>query len=225
MIDQTQDFQVDLLFQCSGCSSDSYMRGVFYPGGTSYFGYTQNNGGDWINAPGASCTQYYKVSAGDLLEGTWSGKLKMRPDTASSYYSGPGEYLFKIGRYTSSCSSPTWSQEVTIAITGPTPTPFPAPSDTPTPTMTPTKTPTPTRTPTPTKTPTPTISEVLAEATEEGQPEYPQDSDSVATASATGIPIFMILIPLVSIGIGCGILSGLFIWKKRNALPSHSAEP
>jgi len=84
---------------------------VFYPSGTSYFGFTQDNNGNWINAPGGNCTQYYKIAASDLRKGVWSGTLKFKPDSANALYQGPGDYLFKIGRYTNSCGTPTWSSE------------------------------------------------------------------------------------------------------------------
>jgi len=141
-IDQVQEFEVDATLICTGCTSDSYIRGVFYPSGTSYFGYTQNNVGVWINAPGGSCTEYFKIASSDLKEGSWSGKLKVKPDIESSYYASPGEYLFKIGRYTGSCSA-TWSSEKTIAITGPTATPTSTPTPTNVPSSTPTNTPVP----------------------------------------------------------------------------------
>lgn len=169
-IDQSQEFQVDIDFSCPNCTSDSYLRGVFYPSGSSYFGFTQDNNGNWTNATGGNCTAYFKITQLDLnQEGTWSGKLKVKPDIENSYYIGPGEYLFKVGRYTSSCGSPLWSVEKTIAVSGPTPTPVPTltPTDTPTPKPTPTNTPTPTPKPTlsptpkPTQKPTPTTSKEL----------------------------------------------------------------
>jgi hypothetical protein len=155
-IDQLQEFDVNVNFSCPGCSTDSYLRGVFYPSGSSYFGYTQDNSGNWSNFPGGNCLTYFKIAKTDLTsEGSWSGKLKFKPDISNSYYSGPGEYLFKVGRYTPSCSSPSvWSQETTIAITGPSPTPTPTSTPTPGPTNTPTPTPTSTPTPTPTRSPT-----------------------------------------------------------------------
>lgn len=164
-VDQNQEFEIDILFTCSACTGDSYLRSVFYPSGTSYFGYTQNKTGEWINASGSNCTQYYQILTSELVEGTWSGKLKSKPDIANAFYNGPGEYLFKVGRYTASCSNPTWSTESIITITGPSPTPTP----TVTPTSVPTSTPQPTNTPnptathtpipssTPSKTPTPTV--------------------------------------------------------------------
>jgi len=186
-IDQQQEFEIGINFSCPGCS-DSYLRGVFYPSGNGYFGYTQDNSGNWSNTPGGNCITYFKIAKIDLTsEGSWSGKLKFKPDINSSYYSGPGEYLFKVGRYTPSCGSPSvWSQEATIAITGPTPTPTPTstPIPTPTPTSTPTNTPSPTKTPTPVPihTPTPSLkpsassipseilpTSVLGESTESGE--------------------------------------------------------
>lgn len=142
-IDQSTEFQADVTFSCPGCG-DSYLRGVFYPSGSSYFGFTQDNGGNWSNAPGGSCATFFKIAQIDLSpDGTWSGKLKFKLDKDSSYYAGPGEYSFKIGRYTPSCSSPSvWSTESTISITGPAPTPTSTPILISSPTLIPTKIPT-----------------------------------------------------------------------------------
>ncbi len=144
-IDQAQEFKLNINFSCSSCG-DSYLRGVFYPSGTSYFGYTQDNNGIWSNAPGSNCTSFFKIAQTDLDYGSsWSGEIKFKPDPQSSYYTGPGEYSFKVGRYSSSCSSPLWSTEATVAITGPAPTPvsdftpstsLPSHTPTPTPTLT-----------------------------------------------------------------------------------------
>src|SRR3989344_6446076 len=134
-IDQTEEAEVGVTLLCSGCK-DSYLRGVFYPTGTSYFGYTQDNAGAWSNAPASGCTTFFKVEQADFTEGSWSGTLKIKPDKDSSYYKGPSEYFFKVGRYTSSCGSAAWSEDVIIAISGPTPTS--APTNTPKPTKTPT---------------------------------------------------------------------------------------
>lgn len=157
-IGESTEFDVLVSLVCSSCTTDSYLRGVFYPSGSSYFGYTKDNNGNWSNTSGSNCTSYFKVSLADLLEGSWSGRLTFKPDTESSFYNGSGEYLFKVGRYTPSCGSPTWSLESTISIIGPTKTPTPLPTSVPTDTPIPTKTPTPTKSPTPlpSKTITPT---------------------------------------------------------------------
>ena len=166
-IDESEEFEVQLTLSCSGCS-DSYLRGVFYPSGTSYFGYTQDNSGNWSNSSASGCQTYYKVAQSDLAEGNWSGTLKVKLDKESSYYKGGGEYSFKVGRYTSSCRSATWSNEVKIAVSGPTPTPSLVPTSTlspsPTKTTTSNKTPVPIKTPTPSKNPTPTKTIALANA-------------------------------------------------------------
>src|SRR3990167_10290396 len=83
-IDESEEFEVQLTLSCSG-SSDSYLRGVFYPSGTSYFCYTQDNSGNWSNSPGSACTTFYKVLQTDLVNGSWSGTLKFKPDKDSSY--------------------------------------------------------------------------------------------------------------------------------------------
>lgn len=187
-IDQSQEFQLNVNLVCSGCS-DSYIRGVFYPSSTSYFGYTQDNNGNWSNAPGSSCTTFFKIAESDLINGSWSGNIKFKPYSGSVYYNGPGEYFFKIGRYTSSCSSPsTWSDEKIVAINGPTPTLVLSPTNSPTPK--PTNSPSPTKTPTPTKTisktPIPTdfispTAEVLGEesnvSTDENKDNSNQDNN------------------------------------------------
>lgn len=223
-VDQSQEFSADVSFLCGSCTSDSFLRGVFYPSGTSYFGFTKDNGGNWINAPGGSCTQYFKIAADDIKEGSWSAALQFKVDSESSYYQGPGDYLFKVGRYTSSCSSPTWSTETTITVTGPTATPTPAPTNTPVPSPTPTKTPSPT--PASTKTPTPTVK---PSATATSMPPLiasvsavlgATDSPEIASVEAdtkTKPSVKPLIISLLFVGIGCGILSLVFVWKKRNA--------
>ncbi|MCL4359752.1 hypothetical protein M1555_00655 [Patescibacteria group bacterium] len=151
--DENGEFDVRVTLVCAGCTSTSYLRGVFYIGGTKYFGYTKHPDGSWVNAPGGNCTQYIPVLS-DMLspEGTWSGAVTVKPDKESPLYEGPGEYLFKIGRYTGSCSV-SWSPEQTVRITGPTPTPSPTPTATPAPPPVPTATPAPQISPAPTATP------------------------------------------------------------------------
>ena len=160
-IDYQQEIEVSVNLQCSNCS-DSYLRGVFYPSGTNYFGFTYNNSGQWISTAGDK-TQYFKIGASEVNESSWSGKLKVKPDPADSNYKGPGAYIFKVGRYTSSDSSALWSNERTLIITGPSVTPTPGPTDSPGPTATHPPTPSPTHAPagpssTPTKTPAKTPS-------------------------------------------------------------------
>lgn len=224
-VDQAQEFELDAVLTCTSCTGDSFLRGVFYPNGTSYFGYTQDTAGNWINVSGGSCTQYFKVATSDLKDGSWSGKLKVKVDAESSLFSGPGDYLFKIGRYTTSCGSPTWSSEITIAISGPTATPTPAPTSTPTPTPGSTSTPTstPTKIPTPTKAPTSTpvkIPTATPQATISATPVVLGAIDPTATPEAMpqNKPLNPIIMSLSFVGIGLGILSLALVWQKRNAI-------
>lgn len=153
-IGRQEEASVDLLFACAGCG-DSYIRGVFYPSGTEYFGFTQDNSGNWIGVENDR-SLYFKIAKTDLVDASWSGKIKVKPDSNSSGYVGPGEYLFKLGRYTSATdASADWSNELAINITGPTPSPTPSPTNPPTQAPTPAPTPSPTPIPTPTKSPSP----------------------------------------------------------------------
>ncbi len=165
-VDPHQEFSVDVTLSCPGCKSDSYLRGVFFLSGTNYFGFTQNNSGAWVNLPGSQADQYFLVAQTDLEQGSWSGRLVVRPDPEASAYTGPGNYFFKVGRYTSGGDNATWAAAVPIAITGPSPTPTPAPTSKPDPTpkptspLKPTPLPSPTRLPpsvTPTFIPTPVV--------------------------------------------------------------------
>ena len=231
-VDQQQEISVPIQLDCLNCSSSSFLRGVFYTAGSSsYFGLTQALDGSWINAPGGSCTKYYEVPSSTIFEGTWSGVLKIKPDIDSAYYNGPGEYQFKIGRYTGSCSSPTWSTEKTIAITGPTHTPTPTQTNTPLPTAAQTATPTnkPSATYTPTVSPTatiihspspirtfsPTPDTIASIASVLGTSQDTSiDVQSYSASNSSYTHPRTIIISLLLIASGFGLLSGVFAWKK-----------
>lgn len=232
-IDQDHEQDVSVLFECSNCTSESYIRAVFFPAGSSsYFGFTRSSDGEWVNAPGGSCTKYFTISTGMLNGGTWSGILKIKPDTASAYYTGPGEYQFKVGRYTGSCGAPTWSQEKTIAITGPSPTSSPTHTVTPVPTSTPS--PQPTHAPTstsvpPTATPasaSPSKAIAIAFSPTDISREVDQSSVSetpLVLGADTALPASReatrtdsmkpFIISFILMAMGFGLLSGIFAWK------------
>jgi hypothetical protein len=224
-IDQNSEFDVNVTFLCQDCEG-SYLRGVFYPSGTNYFGYTQNKEGNWINVSGTNCAQYYPILQSDMSpEGTWSGKIKVKPDTSSSFFKGPGEYLFKIARYSSGCNT-TWSEETTIGISGPMRTPTPSETPIPTHTPIPTKTPTfaPIQTSTPTLHPSPTnrmipsakpLQSPVVESRETDIPSFSntpsvlgESRDSVSsTASSTFVQKKIIIISFAFIGSGLAVLA------------------
>lgn len=234
-IDQNQSFEMSVSFVCPSCTGDSYLRGAFYPSGTSYFGFTQDNVGGWSNAPASNCQTYFRVALSDFnKEGTWSGKLSVKPDTESSFYAGPGEYIFKVGRYTPSCGSASlWSAEKIIAVTGPTatPTPTPIPTSVPTNTPAPTQTPTPTPTaiaatptPTPVKTPTPTAEneDILDGAFISNDSPEDEEYDvlgemivsEVGIATSSPVP-YTTIIPLLFVGVGTLLLSIATVIQKK----------
>lgn len=93
--------------------------------------------------------------------GVWGGDIQGKIDSDDpNFTTGSGTYDLKIGRYTQTGITPTWSNLVSITIAVP---PTPTPTNTPTPTSPPTATPTPTKIPTPTPVPnTPTSKPSLA---------------------------------------------------------------
>jgi hypothetical protein len=231
-VDERGQVEVDVVLTCTGCS-DSYLRGVLYPEGTKYFGFTQNRSGVFTNVAASKCTEYFKITSTDLVEGTWSGRLVMQPDRESSFYVGPGEYFLKVGRYTGSCSSPTWSAEMTLAITGPTPTPTLTPTQTPAPTVTPTFTPTISstplilsRAPVPSATrflsPTPQLDErdeifeeVSSLSAVLGLSSLPSSSSSEKRDREAHYPWRSFAIAFACISLGCALLTGVLVWIKR----------
>ncbi len=163
-ISESDELSAGYILSCSGCG-DSYIRAVFFPSGTNYFGYTQNQVGDWINQS-SDKTKFLLLSSADLASGTYSGILKDKIDPADSAYTGTGSYNFKLIRYTPTCSKSGETNSVAISVVSvSTPTPLPTsttvntqkPSNTKTPTPAPTLTKTPIQISTPIPTPKPTI--------------------------------------------------------------------
>lgn len=223
-IDEAEEFQAAVVFSCPSCTTDSFLRGVFYPSGTGYFGYTKNEKGEWVNGPSSSCTSYFHLSASESGEASWSGTMSFKPDRESGFYKGPGEYLFKVGRYTPSCSSASvWSEEIPIVLTGPTVTP--APTQTPKPENT--ATPVPESSSPTVSVPTPTNAPVrvgLIRSDESDTPDILGSEDTLSvvaspsgySAPARRIPKHVFVLLCMSIGCFC-IGGALSVWKKRQS--------
>lgn len=123
-----EEFNGSVLLTCSNCS-DSYLRGVFFENGsTSYFGYTQNDFGEWVNASNPKTIYFHLLP----VESSWSGQLRFKFDPEKT----SGNYQFKLIRYTVSGSKSGESSAFAINVLSPT-TPTPSPTPTPTPTSTP----------------------------------------------------------------------------------------
>ena len=156
--EQTVTVQISLANLPAG---DSYLRLSWQESDNKpYFGYMQNNAGDWvfIQPLSGDCTKYYKVSSVTTVA-TLSAKIGEDTDI------NPGTYTLKAHKFTPACSYSSITPTASILVAIPTATPTPAPTGTPTPTPTPTSTPTPRPTatplakpdPAPQDTPTPTI--------------------------------------------------------------------
>lgn len=99
------------------------------PGTTDYFGSTFD-GTSWHTGSISSGNSVAITTDGS---GSWSGDIqgKIDPDDPN-LTTGSGIYDLKIGRYTQTGSSATWSDPVSVTISVPSPTPIP-----PTPTQSP----------------------------------------------------------------------------------------
>lgn len=127
--------------QITGLSPNTkyYLKGAFFKkDSTNYFGYTKYNN-EWIKNSANYSSQYSFTSDSS---GSFNTTLEVKPDPDDSGLSGSGSYQFKVGRYNSSGSGPTWSNEQSLTITvisststsstkssSPTPTPTPTPTN------------------------------------------------------------------------------------------------
>ncbi len=165
----------------SGLSKNAIYRlrvAISQSGTSNYFGSTYD-GATWHMGSLADGNYISVTTDGN---GAWGGDIQGKIDSDDpNFTTGSGTYDLKIGRYTQTGSTATWSDPNSISIIVPptltptnTPTPIPtsapAPTSTPVPTNTPTPKPTPTSTPTPSPTftpsPTTTVSSVLGESIE-----------------------------------------------------------
>jgi hypothetical protein len=156
-INISQSFNVNVNFD--GLTGDKIYRlriTFSKPGESKYFGETWN-GSDWYN--GESPIEYSKFfSITTDSNGAWSGEVQGKISYGIPNFDGTlGTYDFKIGRYTETGSTATWSEVTQVTLVDPNPpTSTPVLTDTVTPSSTPTKTPIPTKSPTPIHTQTPT---------------------------------------------------------------------
>ncbi len=150
-IQDNQSFSVNVSLSINGSSGNIYyIKGDFASvnSSTSYLGFTKDNFGNWYNGkPTLDYTKLFKITMDSSNQ--WSGAISFKPDASDSGYKGPGNYNFKLRRYTSTGNSYTWSDAtVQLAITSSsTPTPTPTPTPIPVPTSKSSSSPTPTESP------------------------------------------------------------------------------
>lgn len=174
------------------------------PGTSNYFGSTYS-GTNWYNGTPSPIDYSKFLTITTDSAGAWSGNIEGKVEANDPNYSGgPGTYDLKIGRYTQSGSSATWSEIKQVNFIAPTPTPTPTPTSKPTPTPTKSPTPTPTKTPTPTptkavtKTPTPKSSKISSKsvmgASDKSEEKTPTATPKPKKSSAPSIlPLFAII--------------------------------
>lgn len=224
----------------TNCPDDRcYLQGVLRSASSSkYFGESLNTQGNWVDYISNIDTEYIKANfhAADIQKGSWSAKLKVRFKADDPNYQGPGSYDLKVRRYTGKSStsyaeSNTITINLTATIPAPSPTatavptdPVPEPASTSTPTPTPARTPTPSKAPTPTVTvaPTPTHLIIASNFSVLGASNSPVVASSEAEQEAAS-PVKPLIISLLFVGIGCGILSLVLLWQKRDALKKPSS--
>lgn len=113
-IDSDKSFTVSVELNLPNSPSTIfYLKGAFKKADSSnYFGFTKF-GSSWVKN-GSSYSSQNKITTDSA--GAWSGILEVKPDDTDSGFSGSGDYIFKVGRYSLSGSGPTWSNEETINI-------------------------------------------------------------------------------------------------------------
>ncbi len=141
-INLDEEAEIEVAFSSSQKKTIYYLQTAFTVSGkTAYFGYTQKNDGSWHNYS-ESFDNFFQITTDE--EGSWSGKLKGKPDVQDNDFKGSGDYLVKIGRFTSSGKSHDWSDNSwDIEIIAPPATLTPTKIPTVKPTVKPTNTPKP----------------------------------------------------------------------------------
>jgi hypothetical protein len=181
------DIQVSGLTGTSCSESRCYLQGMLTaPDTTRYFGFTADNSGGWYEYIGSPEVEYIKSNFFyfEPIEGSWSGKLKIKNNPTDLDYSGPGQYWLKVRRYSGKSTSYAGESNtltVDLVSTAPTSTPTPTASPTPTPTANPTVKPS--VTPVPTVKPTASAQVLAATVAETPTPPTPK-----ATGGAAATP-------------------------------------
>lgn len=231
-IQKDQEVVIDVSLSGAASNTVNYIRAAFYHADspTSYFGQVFNHQNTWYNGTPSpiDAKQFLEVQVNN--DGAWSGQLKIKVDTDSSYFKGNGQYFLKVGRYTASATSVSnWSSPSQIEIQGVQPSP--TLTTKPAPTEKPTNTPKPIKTPTPVKSITSAVVVTIPseeETEEEGNGEELLEADEeayavlgkvsekeeislaptppVKVANASNVSSLFFISGAVILIIGCGIL-------------------
>lgn len=174
----------------SSCSvTGCYLQAQLQSAG-GYFGYTYNNSGEYVEyfrTPSSIDEIKTKLYNFVPVAGSWNGKLRLKNNSFSSNYYGPGDYLLNFRRFSGNSLSATSgdSNSIAIALKLPliTPTPEIGPSPTPDATSTPFVLRTPDPSPVVTASPAPKI---LPTSTPQKQ-TLSNDSKNASSSSMTAV--------------------------------------
>lgn len=113
-INSDQSFKVSISLSLpSNPNAIFYLKGAFKKSDSSnYFGKTLV-GSAWVKN-GSNFSEQYKLTTDS--SGNWSANIEAKPDSEDSGFTETDDYVFKVGRYTSTGSGPIWSNEATIKI-------------------------------------------------------------------------------------------------------------
>lgn len=144
-VDYNEEFEVDVSLKDAPKDASYFLQLAFTAiEKSAYFGYTQKNDGTW-HKYGESFENFFQIATNE--EGSWSGKIKGKPNSEDKDFRGAGNYVLKVGRFTSSGKSHSWSDNnFSVYIQAPTFTPTPLPTSTSVPTKKPSNTPRPSAT-------------------------------------------------------------------------------
>lgn len=96
-------------------SSTQYLQAAITKEGKSnFFGFTQNNSGNWIQYQ--SSPDLNSLLAFTPVDGNWNGEVQAKIDKSDSGFAGPGIYSVKLLKYITSSGSSSNSVPITISI-------------------------------------------------------------------------------------------------------------
>lgn len=112
-VNSSQEFEAQIaLMLPNNPNQIFYLKGAFKKEGESnYFGQTYASG--WVKNS-EKYSKQLKISTDS--SGSWEGKIRIMPDDSDSGFTGSGEYIFKVGRYSDTGSGPNWTNEITLKI-------------------------------------------------------------------------------------------------------------
>lgn len=94
-------------------NSKYFLKGAFVKaGGNNYFGLTEVLG-NWVKNSDNFSNQMPIIT--DSV-GNWSGDINVMIDSQDSGFSGSGDYIFKVARYSENGSGPIWSNQSNVYI-------------------------------------------------------------------------------------------------------------